>query len=117
VQNENLIWFAYKESTSFFAPPIRGVALNDRAFSRSHLNIWTDYPVREDGTGGSVVIDAQVNPFGNSMGLFRYDGSQWHSQWQSLSHVPLAIWQRLKMALLCGSQRQRTLDNPCSGNR
>lgn len=41
-------------------------------------DIWTDYPVREDGTGGSVVVDAQGRIwFGNSTGLYRYDGSQW----------------------------------------
>ena len=82
VQNENLIWFAYKESTSFSLPPTRGVLLlNDRGTPADLTDdIWTDYPVREDGTGGSVVIDAQGRTwFGNSMGLFRYDGSQWQS--------------------------------------
>lgn len=82
VQNEHHIWFAYKESTIFSPLPIRGVLLLDDRGTPTNLadDIWTDYPVSKDGTGGSIVIDAQGRTwFGNSMGLFRYDGSQWQS--------------------------------------
>lgn len=72
--------------------------LNDRGTPADLTDdIWTDYPVREDGTGGSVVIDAQGRTwFGNSMGLFRYTMAVSGSR---SVNVPLAIWQRLKMAL------------------
>lgn len=80
-QDEHHTWFAFAEIVlGQDARPQGVVALDDRGTPENLSDdVWTEYPiVTPDGTGGAVVVDTFGQPwFGNSKGIYRYDGTQW----------------------------------------
>jgi len=80
-QDENHTWFAFAEFVSGQDARSQGVvALDDRGTPENLSDdVWTEYPVvTPDGTGGAVAVDTFDQPwFGNSTGIYRYDGAQW----------------------------------------